>query len=56
MLINEDGIESFKWAHQRLVFGKPLIEQPVIRQKFAAMFAKTEALQVCDSASDKSRD
>lgn len=25
--------ESFKWSHQRKVFGKPLISQPVIRQK-----------------------
>lgn len=25
--------ESLKWAHQRIVFGKRLIDQPVIRQK-----------------------
>jgi hypothetical protein len=25
--------ECFKWATQRKVFGKPLIQQPVIRQK-----------------------
>lgn len=25
--------ECLKWSHQRLVFGKPLISQPVIRQK-----------------------
>ena len=25
--------ESLKWAHQRLVFGKRLIDEPVIRQK-----------------------
>jgi len=37
--------ECFKWAHQRMVFGKPLIEQAVIRAKFANMFAKVEALQ-----------
>jgi alkylation response protein AidB-like acyl-CoA dehydrogenase/predicted heme/steroid binding protein len=37
--------ECFKWAHQRKVFGKALIEQPVIRQKFAHMFAKIEATQ-----------
>lgn len=29
----------------RTVFGKALIEQPVIRHKFAHMFAKIEALQ-----------
>lgn len=29
--------ECFKWAQQRLVFGKPLIEQPVIRNKLAHM-------------------
>ncbi len=37
--------ECFKWAHQRKVFGKPLIEQAVIRAKFGNMFAKVEALQ-----------
>jgi alkylation response protein AidB-like acyl-CoA dehydrogenase len=37
--------ECFKWAHQRKVFGKALIEQPVIRAKFASMFAKIEATQ-----------
>jgi len=37
--------ECFKWAHQRKVFGKPLIEQAVIRQKFAGMFARVEACQ-----------
>ncbi|KAH8917100.1 acyl-CoA dehydrogenase NM domain-like protein [Atractiella rhizophila] len=37
--------ECFKWAHQRKVFGKPLISQPVIRQKFSHMFAKVEAGQ-----------
>jgi len=37
--------ECFKWAHQRKVFGKPLIEQPVIRQKFAKMYALVESGQ-----------
>ncbi|KAF8292381.1 acyl-CoA dehydrogenase NM domain-like protein [Clavulina sp. PMI_390] len=37
--------ECFKWAHQRKVFGKPLLEQAVIRQKLAAMIARTEAVQ-----------
>ncbi|KAK9897971.1 acyl-CoA dehydrogenase NM domain-like protein [Cystobasidium minutum MCA 4210] len=37
--------ECFKWAHQRQVFGKALIEQPVIRQKFAHMFALVESGQ-----------
>jgi len=36
--------ECFKWAHQREVFGKKLIEQPVIRQKLAHMFASTESV------------
>jgi alkylation response protein AidB-like acyl-CoA dehydrogenase/predicted heme/steroid binding protein len=36
--------ESFKWAHQRKVFGKPLIEQPVIRQKLAFMISRVEAV------------
>jgi len=37
--------ESFKWAHQRKVFGKPLIEQPVIRQKLAEMVSRVESVQ-----------
>jgi len=35
--------ETFKWAMQRKVFGKPLVEQPVIREKMAQMFAGIEA-------------
>jgi len=35
--------ESFKWAMQRKVFGKPLVEQPVIREKMAQMFAGVES-------------
>ena len=35
--------ECFKWASQRIVFGKPLISQPVIRQKLAAMVSAVEA-------------
>ncbi|EIE88106.1 hypothetical protein G6F46_009656 [Rhizopus delemar] len=35
--------ECFKWANQRTVFGKRLIEQPVIRQKLAKMIAKLES-------------
>lgn len=34
-----------KWAHQRLVFGKRLIDQPVIRLKLAKMIALVEAHQ-----------
>lgn len=37
--------ESLKWAHQRLVFGKRLIDQPVIRLKLAKMIALVEAHQ-----------
>jgi len=37
--------ECFKWTHQRVVFGKPLINQPVIRQKLARMISMTEACQ-----------
>lgn len=32
--------ECLKWSNQRLVFGKKLIEQPVIRQKYALRFYK----------------
>ena len=37
--------EAFKWAHQREVFGKALIQQPVIRAKFADCFALIESHQ-----------
>lgn len=37
--------ECLKWAHQRLVFGKRLIDQPVIRLKLAKMIALVEANQ-----------
>ncbi|KAH7325862.1 putative acyl-CoA dehydrogenase [Stachybotrys elegans] len=37
--------ECMKWANQRLVFGKRLIDQPVIRQKLAKMIALVEAHQ-----------
>ncbi|KAI8817766.1 acyl-CoA dehydrogenase/oxidase [Fimicolochytrium jonesii] len=37
--------ECFKWANQRKVFGKALIEQPVIRFKLAEMVAGVEATQ-----------
>ncbi|KAJ3277203.1 hypothetical protein HDV01_000255 [Terramyces sp. JEL0728] len=36
--------ECFKWANQREVFGKKLIEQPVIRNKLAHMVSKVEAV------------
>ncbi|TPX62529.1 hypothetical protein PhCBS80983_g00251 [Powellomyces hirtus] len=36
--------ECFMWAQQRLVFGKPLIEQPVIRAKLAHMISEVEAV------------
>lgn len=36
--------ECFKWANQRRVFGKRLIEQPVIRQKLAAMVSALESV------------
>jgi alkylation response protein AidB-like acyl-CoA dehydrogenase len=37
--------ECFKWATQRIVFGKPLIEQPVIRQKIAKLVSHVEGVQ-----------
>ncbi|KAI8920674.1 acyl-CoA dehydrogenase [Entophlyctis helioformis] len=37
--------ECFKWANQRKVFGKSLLEQPVIRNKLAHMIAEVEAHQ-----------
>ncbi|KAL1706068.1 acyl-CoA dehydrogenase/oxidase [Schizophyllum commune] len=37
--------ECLKWATQRVVFGKPLTAQPVIRAKLANMIARVEAGQ-----------
>ncbi|RDB15501.1 Acyl-CoA dehydrogenase [Hypsizygus marmoreus] len=37
--------ECLKWGTQRLVFGKPLTSQPVIRAKLAAMISRVEACQ-----------
>ncbi|KAL4064553.1 acyl-CoA dehydrogenase/oxidase [Scleroderma citrinum] len=37
--------ECLKWATQRTVFGKPLISQPVIRAKIAAMIERVESVQ-----------
>lgn len=37
--------ECVKWANQRIVFGKPLHEQAVVRSKLAAMIARVEAGQ-----------
>ena len=34
--------ECFKWANQRKVFGKRLIDQPVIRNKLANMVRKLQ--------------
>merc|ERR1719235_792852 len=35
--------DSFKWATQRMAFGKPLIEQPVLRMKLARMAGAVES-------------
>ena len=35
--------ECFKWATQRKVFGKNLVQQPIIRWKLARMVAEMEA-------------
>ncbi|KAF9519567.1 hypothetical protein BS47DRAFT_1370728 [Hydnum rufescens UP504] len=37
--------ECLKWGHQRYVFGKSLLEQPVIRAKLSKMIARVEAIQ-----------
>lgn len=36
---------TYRWAHQRKVFGKSLLQQAVIRQKLAGMIARVEATQ-----------
>lgn len=37
--------ECLKWANQRIVFGKPLNAQAVIRAKLANMIARVESSQ-----------
>ncbi|KZT27067.1 acyl-CoA dehydrogenase NM domain-like protein [Neolentinus lepideus HHB14362 ss-1] len=37
--------ECLKWANQRIVFGKPLVAQPVIRAKLASIIARVESGQ-----------
>lgn len=37
--------ECLKWANQRIVFGKPLLDQAVIRSKLAGMIARAESAQ-----------
>jgi alkylation response protein AidB-like acyl-CoA dehydrogenase len=37
--------DTWAWAMKREVFGKPLIEQPVVRHKFGLMGKKVEGLQ-----------
>jgi len=36
--------DSFKWAAQRMAFGKPLIQQPVLRAKLAKMAGAVESV------------
>ncbi|KAF8319271.1 acyl-CoA dehydrogenase [Clavulina sp. PMI_390] len=37
--------ECLKWANQRIIFGKPLMEQPVVRHKLANIIARIETAQ-----------
>lgn len=37
--------ECLKWSKQRMVFGKPLADQPVIRQKLAKLASQVEGVQ-----------
>jgi alkylation response protein AidB-like acyl-CoA dehydrogenase len=37
--------DCFLWTKQRQVFGKPLVEQPVIRNKLAQMIGAIESLE-----------
>ncbi|CAE8632725.1 unnamed protein product [Polarella glacialis] len=42
--------DTFMWSRQRKVFGKPLIDQPVIRNKLASSAAAMEAVQAFSEA------
>ncbi|KAF8320761.1 acyl-CoA dehydrogenase NM domain-like protein [Clavulina sp. PMI_390] len=37
--------QTMRWANQRIVFGKPLIEQAVVRNKIAQMISRVESCQ-----------
>ncbi|KAF8342011.1 peroxisomal acyl-CoA-dehydrogenase [Cantharellus anzutake] len=37
--------ETLRWTNQRIVFGKPLIEQAVVRAKIAQMISRVESCQ-----------
>jgi len=37
--------ETLRWTNQRIVFGKPLIEQPVVRSRIAQMISRVEVCQ-----------
>ncbi|KAF8324855.1 acyl-CoA dehydrogenase [Cantharellus anzutake] len=37
--------ETLRWSNQRKVFGKPLIEQPVVRSRIAQMISRVEVCQ-----------
>jgi len=37
--------ECFQWANQRVIFGKSLLEQPVVRSKLAGMITRVETSQ-----------
>jgi alkylation response protein AidB-like acyl-CoA dehydrogenase len=38
-------LDICRWSTQRIVFGKPLTSQPVIRSKLASMISRVEACQ-----------
>mmetsp|Transcript_28054 Transcript_28054/g.58224 ORF Transcript_28054/g.58224 Transcript_28054/m.58224 type:complete len:517 (+) Transcript_28054:13-1563(+) len=42
--------DTFMWARQRKVFGKPLIDQPVIRNKLASSVAALDSVQSYNEA------
>lgn len=44
--------ECLKWANQRLVFGKTLIEQPVIRQKYVLFCCQRHSPPSADASLD----
>ena len=44
-MLNDYLIFSSRWSTQRIVFGKPLTSQAVIRAKLASMISRVEACQ-----------
>lgn len=39
------SLPQYRWVHQRKAFEKPLVSQPVVRNKLAAIISRVESAQ-----------